>query len=74
MPDCECLERCPYFRAELFQEISTIKELRIQKYCKGDNSRCARYMVFKALGKGKVPDDLIPTQVKRANEIINQMK
>ena len=33
------------------------------KYCKGDNSGCARYMVFKALGREEVPLDLYPNQV-----------
>ena len=72
MPDCECLENCPYFEGDLHKEISVIQELRVQKYCKGDNSTCARYMVFKALGKEHVPRNLLPTDVDGAKKIIEQ--
>jgi hypothetical protein len=40
------------------------------KYCHGDNTHCARYMVFKALGREKVPADLFPVQVYRVDDII----
>ena len=39
-------------------------------YCRGDNSKCARYMVFEALGVGRAPDDLFPNQEDRAKQII----
>ena len=74
MSDCECLEHCPYFENDIHKEISVIQELRTQKYCKGDYSICVRYMVFKALGKEHVPRNLLPADVDRANEIIEQAK
>ena len=40
------------------------------KYCHGDNTICARYIVFKALGQPKVPADLYPNQEDRAKQII----
>lgn len=72
MPDCECMGDCPYFNSDILKEMDVIRELRQQKYCRGDNSICARYMVFKALGKEHVPANLLPTQVEKAKEIINQ--
>ena len=45
-------------------------EMIKKKYCKGDNSDCARFMVFEALGRQKVPSDLFPSQTDRAREII----
>ena len=41
-----------------------------KKYCKEDNSRCARFMVFKKLGKPKVPTDLFPNQIEKATSVI----
>ena len=37
-------------------------DLMKEKYCKGDNSICARHMVFKALGRTAVPDNLFPLE------------
>jgi hypothetical protein len=41
-----------------------------KNYCYGDNSRCARYMVFVKLGRERVPADLFPLQVYRAEEVL----
>jgi len=41
-----------------------------KNYCQGDNSKCARFMVFKKLGKPAVPADLFPNMVDRANKIL----
>ena len=38
--------------------------------CRGDNSSCAKYMVFEALDRDKVPAGLFPNQTGRANAII----
>ena len=72
MPDCECLINCPYFKSDILKEMDVILELRQQKYCRGDNSICAQYMVFKALGREHVPKTLLPSQVEKAKEIIEQ--
>jgi hypothetical protein len=74
MPDCECLKTCPYFEHDIVKQIDMVAKLRQQKFCKGDNSLCARYMVFKTLGKPNVPKDLLPTQTERAKEIIDKHK
>ena len=42
-----------------------------KKYCQCENMNCARHMVFKAFGKPKVPGDLFPNQVDRANKMIS---
>ena len=74
MAECENLLDCPYFNGTEISEIDVIVELRKQKYCLGDNSICARYMVFEALGREYCPKDLIPIQTDRAKEIIEQHK
>jgi hypothetical protein len=45
-------------------------ESRKNKYRWGDKEACARYMVFKALDKSKVPVDLFPLQTDKAEKII----
>jgi hypothetical protein len=70
MSDCECLGSCPYFENGVAKEIDTIAQMRQQEYCKADFSKCARYMVFRALGLEKVPRDLLPFQVDRAKKLI----
>ncbi|HBY57413.1 MAG TPA: hypothetical protein DEG96_06075 [Candidatus Atribacteria bacterium] len=71
MAECECLKSCPFFNAKMANMPATAN-IMIKKYCKGDNSICARYMVFKALGREKVPIDLFPNQIERVKEIISK--
>jgi len=69
MADCECLAGCPFFNDRM--KIDTgIGASYKNKYCLGDNSQCARYMVFKKMGKPSVPVDLFPNMVDRANKIL----
>jgi hypothetical protein len=72
MPDCERMSECPYYSGELMKTFPMMLEIRQKRYCRGDYTTCARYMVFKALGKQNVPADLIPSQTERAKEIIEK--
>ena len=72
MPNCECLSDCPYFQTNMLREVEAIAEMRRRKYCRGDYTMCARYMVFKALGRENVPQDLLPSEVQRAKELIEK--
>ena len=70
MADCECLGGCPFFNSKMAQSMSAVAKSMKKRFCLGDNSNCARYQVFKALGKPRVPGDLIPNQSERARQII----
>jgi len=70
MAKCEIIETCIFFN-EKMSSMPTAAEMMKKNYCLGDNTKCARYMVFKALGREKVPVDLFPNQVERAESIIN---
>jgi hypothetical protein len=70
MPECELLKGCLFFNDQM-QGLEAAKDMLKTKYCKGDNSNCARYMVFKKLGRPKVPADLFPNDTNRANQIIS---
>jgi hypothetical protein len=65
VPQCELLKTCKFFSGNMSNMPNT-SELLKAKYCEGDNSRCARYLVFKSLGRQHVPSDLFPHDEARA--------
>lgn len=69
MAECELVEGCIFFNNKMMNMPATADLLK-SKYCKGDYTSCARYMVFKALGRPKVPADLFPQQSEKAAEVI----
>ena len=69
MVDCECLQGCPFFNDKMADK-PALAEIYKKQYCLGDSTNCARHHVFLALGKPKVPADLYPNQMKRAERIV----
>lgn len=69
MADCECLPTCPFFNDQM-TEMPSMAQIIKDRYCKGSNVNCARHMVFRVLGRERVPADLYPSQVERAEEIL----
>lgn len=70
MADCECLTRCPFFNGKVAGMFPSTVEMMKQRLCRGDPSECARYMVFKRLGREAVPADLLPNQAERARALL----
>jgi hypothetical protein len=70
MVECECLAACPFFNDKM-ERIPATAEMYKKNYCKGDFENCARYMVFKVLGKPAVPANLYPNQKQKAIEILS---
>jgi hypothetical protein len=71
MADCECLAGCIFFNDKM-AHMPTMANMYKRNYCRGDSSTCARYMVFKALGREAVPVDLFPNMADRAKTILGQ--
>jgi len=69
MADCEMIVKCLFFNDKMTSKPGTAAIMK-QKYCQGNNSDCARYVVCKALGRERVPSDLYPIQIDRAKELI----
>ena len=69
MAECECLPKCPFFNEKMADMPVTAEHMRT-RYCITDNSECARFMVFKALGREKVPPTLFPHNVSIAKTVI----
>ena len=67
--ECECLEGCVFFNDKMAEMPATAQIMK-EMYCLKDNTTCARYIVFQKLGRERVPADLFPRQVDRANQII----
>ena len=71
MADCELIEKCIFFN-DMMLEMPVMSGIMKDKYCRDDSSKCARYRVFTALGREKVPPDLFPIDMKRADQIISE--
>lgn len=69
MADCECLNACPFFNDQM-AEMPSMSNIIKQRYCRGSNSQCARHMVFRTLGRERIPADLYPSQTERADTLI----
>jgi len=69
MADCECLQGCLFFNDRM-PGTGEVAGVYKQLYCTGDNSTCARYMVYRKLGRPSVPDDLYPHMYYRARTIL----
>ena len=69
MAACELLAACPFFNDRM-KPTDGLGALYKNQYCLGDNSNCARYVVFRNLGRAFVPEDLYPNMLRRANEIL----
>jgi hypothetical protein len=70
MADCECLATCPFFNDQM-ADMPSMSGIIKTRYCTGSNVHCARHMVFRTLGRDAVPKDLYPSQVERAQEVID---
>ncbi len=67
MAECERFKACPFFNDQLAYMPQTAHAMK-QKYCYGDKTQCARYLVV--IEGIAVPGNLFPNQVERAREII----
>jgi len=71
MPDCEMIAKCIFFNDKMSDKPGTANIMK-QKYCKGSNQDCARYIVCKGLGREHVPSDLYPIQIDRAKDLVKK--
>jgi hypothetical protein len=73
MANCECLAGCIFFNDKMAKKPATADIMK-KRYCQGDSSNCARYIIRQTLGKEKVPADLFPGDVAKANSIISALQ
>jgi len=69
MAECVCLPKCIFFHDKMADMPTTTERMK-QHYCLGNNSGCARFQVFTAVGREHVPADLFPHNLDRARDLI----
>jgi hypothetical protein len=60
---------CVFFNDEVGYSIDLQTAMRLQ-YCLGDSSACARLAARNAISLDYLPDDLIPTENERSEQLI----
>lgn len=71
MSSCKCISQCVLFKNNM-QGKPALAKLFKQNYCLNDYADCARYQVFKVLGRESIPSNLFPSHTDRAKEIITE--
>lgn len=69
MANCELMAGCLFFNDKM-KDTQGVGALFKQKYCLGDSSDCARFMVAKNVGRTEVPENLYPNMLEKAKSII----
>jgi len=73
MAECECLSGCIFFNDKM-ENMPSMANIMKDNFCRGNFNNCARYVVFKALGKGNVPPYLFPNNIEKAKQLISEKK
>jgi hypothetical protein len=71
MAICELTDKC-YFFNEYLPTMKAVAEGLKDMYCRGDNSECARLIVYNALGVEELPPELFPNEVEKGLKLIAQ--
>lgn len=69
MSECLLLRTCAFFNVQLSEMPATAAAIK-NRYCLGDNTRCARYQVYQAVGRTRVLPWLLPNQAHKVAAII----
>jgi len=71
MPDCAKLAKCIFFNDQM-GKMPAMADMFKLRYCKGDPDACARLAVASKLGPERVPKNLFPNDMKRAEDLLAQ--
>ena len=70
---CEKLEKCPFYQGKMDME-SGLGAMYKKKYCEGDKTICARYIVATKLGSEFVNNSLYPNMNDKADKLLAENK
>ena len=70
---CEKLEKCPFYQGKMDMN-SGLGSMYKKKYCEGDKTICARYIVATKLGAEYVTNKLYPNMNDAANKLLAEHK
>ncbi len=69
--ECEKLKGCPFFNEKMKNMPATASGYK-RKFCLGNNTTCARYIVSQKLGNVEELQGLFPNQFNRVEGILNK--
>lgn len=70
MSECILLPTCFFFNSEYVNDDPKLVKMLKERYCRGDSSDCARLMVFRWLGRDKIPENMFPNSVGMAERLL----
>ncbi len=68
---CTHTVTCPFFSAAVGYSPGLFEAMR-DRYCLGDNSDCARFLAIEAVGRDRVPDELLPSDVDALERLMQE--
>lgn len=71
MATCEKLAKCPFYQGKMDMETG-LGSMYKKKYCEGDKTTCARYMIATKLGPEFVTNNIYPNMVDLAKNMIEK--
>lgn len=76
MSACPFIDECIYFSAGKPDDtnIRALREAQKEHYCAHGGEGCARHAIALKLGMKSVPDDLLPHEVERAEQVFARAK
>lgn len=66
---CELIETCIFFNDKM-AKMPSMANMYKDRYCREDHLSCARYQVFKAVGRENVPTDMYPNEKDRVSLVV----
>lgn len=73
MATCEKLPKCPFYQGKMDIN-SGLGSMYKKRYCEGDKTLCARYIIATKLGPEFVTDSLYPNMTDKANRLLEEHK
>ena len=70
---CEKLQKCPFYQGKMNMD-SGLGSMYKKKYCEGDKTLCARYIVATKLGAEYITNSLYPNMNDAANKLLEDHK
>lgn len=73
MATCEKLSKCPFYQGKMDIN-SGLGSIYKTKYCEGDKTNCARYIISTQLGPEFVTNNIYPNMNDLANKLLAEHK
>lgn len=73
MAACEKLSKCPFYQGQMSAD-SGLGSMYKKRYCEGDKTQCARYMISTQLGPEYVTNNIYPNMTDLAKDMIAKHK